>query len=65
MWRVTIDQIAASGGLQRYGPFDIPRSSIGDGSVLLSDAVEEAIEEAGLLHVGTGQYQITCTPSED
>lgn len=65
MWRVTIDQRTPSGGTQRYGPFNVPRSSVGDGDVLLCSAIEETIGAAGLLYVTTGQYQITVVPSRD
>jgi hypothetical protein len=57
LWRVTIDQRTPSGGTRRYGPYkeEYPR---------MSDAVEEAIDRAGLLHVEMGEYQITAIDAE-
>lgn len=51
MWTVVIDQIAGSGGRQRY-EHEAQHESI-------ADAVEEALIEHGLEDVVIGQYQIT------
>jgi hypothetical protein len=56
MWSVTIDQLAASGGQQRY-THDSASESIGG-------AISEAIEEHGLEDVVVGQYQVTVKRAE-
>lgn len=56
-WHIIIDQQASGGGLQRY-EHDY-ESSIN--SSLLCDAVEDALDRHGLIHVSEGQYQITTT----
>lgn len=53
MWRITIDQIAGSGGLQRYGPYE----PLDDALV---GAIEDALSLSGLDMVERGQYQITA-----
>ncbi len=57
-FRVTIDQIAASGGLDRLGPFE----SIDDHLV---GAVEDALSLAGVDMAVAGQYQITAVEVTD
>lgn len=56
-WRVTVDQIAESGGLQRYGPYEPIGSH-------LVGAVEDALSLADLDLVVAGHYQITVTNLE-
>ncbi len=63
MWSITIDQRTSAGSSQRHGPYEIQYLIGGDDMVLLCHAIEEAIENAGLLHVTEGQYQITVTSS--
>lgn len=50
--RVTIDQIASSGGTQRYGPIEIQ-------SLQLDAVVEEGLGRLGLNICDRGHYQIT------
>lgn len=56
MWHVTIDQVAQSGGKQRY------ESEIDD--ICLSDAIETSLIWHRLDNVKVGQYQITATSME-
>lgn len=53
-FRVTIDQIAQSGGLQRFGPYEHEDPNI-------DDAIQNALDAAGLLRAQHGHYQITIT----
>lgn len=52
--RVTVDQIAQSGGCQRYGPVEVE-------SLQLDTVVEQALEDLMLGVVEVGHYQITVT----
>jgi len=56
-WRITIDM---QGGSRIHD--DVYRS--GDYAMMLSAAVEDALEKASLTHAepGDGAYQITATP---
>lgn len=53
-FRVTIDQIAQSGGLQRHGPYESIDSH-------LVGVVEDALSLANLDLAEHGHYQITVT----
>jgi hypothetical protein len=54
-WFITVDQIAESGGRSSR------RKPVESDASLMSDAVEEALEEWHLIHAEAGHYQITVT----
>lgn len=53
-FRVTIDQIAMSGGLRRFGPYEHEDPNI-------DDAIANALDASGLQQARHGHYQITIT----
>jgi hypothetical protein len=53
-WRVTVDQVAGSGGRQRY--------DVAAEAPTLAEAVNEALRRAELDAAEVGSYQITVTP---
>lgn len=53
-WIITIDQLASSGGRQRYGPYTTYKD--------LGFAAEDMLRTAGLSFASEGSYQLTATP---